>query len=79
MMKGDGTIAVNALDHLNREGFNALREENNVNGFFISDCGVLFVNNVNLNKQEKLNTLLSVVSRINKALLQQDIMLKKQV
>ena len=43
MMKGDGAIAVNALDHLNREGFNALSEENNVNGFFISDCGVLFV------------------------------------
>lgn len=54
MMKGDGAQAVNALDKLNQAGYNVLQNNQNIGGIFISDCGVLFVQNVNINKKTKL-------------------------
>ena len=79
MMKGDGVRAIKALSKLNTAGYNALRNNIDVNGFFISDSGILFVRNNTLSKKEKLNCILEVTSRINKELLADDIMLTTSI
>ena len=79
MMKGDGTRAIKALDKLNQAGFNALNNNTDVNGFFISDCGILFVKNTDLSESEKLKAILKVIKEINKKLLSQDIMLTTSI
>ena len=75
MMKGDGSYAVRALDKLNQAGYDILRNNHNINGFFISDCGILFVNNPELSKRDQLMCLLDVVRSINRALIKNDIIL----
>lgn len=79
MMKGDGSRAINALDKLNQAGFDSLNNSTNVNGFFISDCGVLFVKNSNLSKIEQFEAILRVIKEINKKLLSEDIMLTTSI
>ncbi len=74
MMKGDGSQAMNALDKLNTAGYDVLKYNRDVSGFFISDCGVLFVNNKYFDKKEKLKNILKVVKDINKKLIEDDIM-----
>ena len=79
MMKGDGTRAIKALAKLNQAGFDSLNANTNVNGFFISDCGILFVKNTDLSESEKLKAILKVIKEINKKLLSQDIMLTTSI
>lgn len=79
MMKGDGEKAVRSLDKLNQVGYDILRNHNNINGFFVSDCGILFVNNPLSSKVEKLNDLLKVMRLINRALIQNDIILTTSI
>lgn len=74
MMKGDGSQAINAIDKLNVAGYEVLRSNRDISGFFISDCGVLFVKNEHLNKKEQLLSMLKVVKNINKSLIIDDIM-----
>lgn len=74
MMKGDGSQAVYALDRLNVAGYDVLKNNRDIAGFFISDCGVLFVKNENMNKKEQLESMLKVVKDINKRLIKNDIM-----
>jgi len=74
MMKGDGSQAINALDKLNQAGFEVLQENQEIGGIFISDCGVLFVQDNNISKHEKLQKILTVIKEINKKLLNHDIM-----
>jgi hypothetical protein len=79
MMKGNGMRAIRALDRLNTAGFNALHSNEDVNGFFVSDCGILFVRNQRLSQQEMLVSLLRVTERINHDLLNEDIMLTTSI
>lgn len=76
MMKSDKR-AVHAMDRFYNAGFNALRREQNVNGLFISDCGILFTRNGS--KQEQLESLLRVLKELNCALLTDKIMLTSSV
>jgi hypothetical protein len=71
--------AVRALDRLNQAGFNVLRQNNDINGFFISDCGILFVRNINRSREEQLASLLEVVENINRRLLNDNIMLTTSI
>ncbi len=78
MMKQEGT-AIRALSRLNQVGYNILRDNNNVHGLFISDCGVLFVSNNNITINDKLQNLLDVIEQINRYLLNDDIMLTTSI
>jgi len=71
--------AVKALDRLNQAGFNILQQSNDVNGFFISDCGILFVRNINRSMKEQLSSILEVVEKINRRLLTDNIMLTTSI
>ncbi|SUB63521.1 Uncharacterised protein [Plesiomonas shigelloides] len=79
MMKGDGQKAIRALDKLNRAGFHALQRKPEVNGFFVSDCGILFVKDDTLSKNAKLSVMLEVIQNINRTLLNEDIMLTTSI
>lgn len=79
MMIGDGAMAIKALDELNKAGFNALSDNPDINGFFISDCGVLFVKNNSLNKSNKLKALLKVITIINRKLLNKNYILTTSI
>ena len=79
MMKGDGQRAINALGCLNTAGYNALRNNSDTNGFFISDCGIIFIRKQRVSKQEKLNILLQVIKNINIELIKHDIMLTTSI
>ncbi len=74
MMKGDGSQAVNALDKLNQAGYDVLQNNQNIGAIFISDCGVLFVQNNNIEKKTKLQNILKVIKEINIKLIADDIM-----
>ncbi|MCK9392783.1 MAG: hypothetical protein M0Q01_14590 [Syntrophales bacterium] len=79
MMKGDGKQAVHALDRLNQVGYNILLNNHNINGLFVSDSGVIFVNDNALSKYDRLKNLLNVLRSINRELLQDDIMLTTSI
>ena len=52
----------------------------NINGLFVSDCGILFVrNNGNNQWRHQLQSLLNVLEDLNKRLLQDDIMLTTSI
>ena len=71
--------AVRALDRLNQAGFNVLQQNNDINGFFISDCGILFVRSINREREEQLVSLLQVIENINRRLLTDNIMLTTSI
>jgi len=67
-----------ALDALYSSGYISLQQNQSVEGFFVSDCGVLFVRN-NARPLEKLTTLLNVIREINLKMTEQGFMLKSSV
>ena len=72
MMK-DGRRAVGALDVFYQAGFDTLRQVTSINGFFVSDCGILFARDPE--PARKLESILRVVQRLNRTMLQNNIML----
>jgi hypothetical protein len=68
-MMGDGQRAPLALDAFNKAGFSALRDHRNdaarVDGFFISDCGVLFVRGEQEAATTRLESICQVVREIH--------------
>jgi len=78
LMKDDQK-AIEALNHLYQTGFDVLRGNNDIAGVFISDSGVLFVKNSNINNNEKLEKILSVLQSINKRVLEHEIMLTTSI
>ena len=76
MMK-DGERAARAIDSLYNAGFDILGATANINGFFISDCGVLFARH--REPIDQLNNLLTVVRALNKQVLADDIMLTTSI
>src|ERR1041384_6966844 len=69
-MMDDGQRAPSALDAFYNAGFSVLRDNQNrsapVDGFFISDCGVLFVRGEDETLPARLESLCRVVGRIHK-------------
>lgn len=76
-----------ALDRLYNCGYNILRQQNNrndhrVEGFFISDCGVLFVrrlSNREIVPTDALYSLLQIIKTINWQMLESDFMLTTSI
>lgn len=76
MMKHDQQ-AVDAIGHLYTSGFNALRDNPNINGLFVSDCGILFTRDQPAVDQVK--TMLEVLERLNRDLLMHQVMLTTSI
>lgn len=73
----DEKAALEALSHFYNAGFLTLRDANGVEGFFISDCGVLFAREGSTN--EKLSQLLVAIKSINQRMLEKDYMLTTSI
>jgi len=67
-----------ALDRLYQYGYNVLQENNEVEGIFISDCGILFVRNCQ-DKKICLRYLLAVIKKINEKMLEDNVMLTTSI
>ena len=76
LMRNDND-ALKALSRLYQAGYDVLQEPNGVEGFFVSDSGILFVREGN--NTEKLKKILKAVKSINKKMLQQDYMLTTSI
>ena len=62
--------ALKALDCLYSSGYHVVcsqndKEENRIEGFFMSDCGVLFIRNLSFNKISGFRLLLDAIRQIN--------------
>lgn len=83
LMKEDQKAA-KALDHFYSNGYQVLRQNQNNNqinieGLFVSDSGVLFVNSHNLNRIHELNLLLDKIEELNRNMLSHELMLTTSI
>ena len=76
LMKDDKR-ALEALKHLYQSGYNALNNDNGVEGFFVSDSGVLFVRTGS--NKEKLYKMLEALRTINIQMLERNYMLTTSI
>ena len=76
LMKND-TTALEAIKLFYQTGYNVLRDADNVEGFFVSDCGILFSRNGD--DQTKLLDILDAVKRINKRMIDNNYMLTTSI
>ncbi len=76
LMKND-SLALEAISHFYQTGFNVLRESENVEGFFVSDCGILFARNGS--NESKLQDLLRIIKKINERMLSENYMLTTSI
>lgn len=70
--------AFDALDKFYQIGYNELQACGDINGIFISDCGILYVIR-DTSKKEKLKILLRIVKSINLKMLEADYMLTTNI
>ena len=79
MMKEDER-AVKAIDRLYSNGYQVLQNNQNINGLFVSDCGILFVrNHRHCERENQLQCLLNDLEDLNRRLLQDDIILTTSI
>jgi hypothetical protein len=76
--------AAAALKHFYSEGYAILKKQQQgngiqVEGFFISDCAVLFVRPASAAAINQLRALLSVVQAVNRVMLERDVMLTTSI
>jgi hypothetical protein len=75
--------AITALRQFYQTGFDLIHEQANdyvkTEGFFISDCAVLFVRNVFDNYDIALEKLLNVIEKLNRKMLDCDLMLTTSI
>jgi hypothetical protein len=76
LMKDDRK-ALDALNELYQSGYNALKNADGVEGFFVSDSGILFVRSGSIH--ERLTKIMSVVKRINRQMLLRNYMLTTSI
>jgi hypothetical protein len=76
LMKDDRK-ALEALNHLYQSGYLALQDANGIEGFFVSDSGILFVRDGTIH--ERLVRILSVIKNINRRMLRKDYMLTTSI
>lgn len=76
LMKKD-TDALEAIRHFYQTGYNVLRDSEHVEGFFVSDCGILFARNGN--PEGKLRAILNAIKRINQRMIERDYMLTTSI
>lgn len=68
--------AIKALDHLNQTGYSVLQNHADINGIFVSDCGILFARQQG---DQGLFSLLATIEHINKEMLQYDVMMTTSI
>ena len=76
--------ALNALDRLYSSGYNRLRNHNlkndiKIEGFFISDCGILFIRNIDHNLIIGFSSLLDTIKQIYHDMMEKDFMLMTSI
>ncbi len=76
LMKDDRK-ALEALNWFYQSGYDALRQATDIEGFFISDSGILFVRTGSVD--ERLKKILLVIKHINKKMLQKNYMLTTSI
>lgn len=78
LMSNDEKRAFDALGNLYQYGYDAIKQNQSVEGIFISDSGILFVRNIQ-NKIDRLRSLLTAIKQINQKALTHDIMLTTSI
>ena len=83
-LMNEGNKAVEALDYFYSIGFSTLKNQSDetlkVEGFFVSDCGVLFVRKEHNDSIEKaLEAILNVLQKMNRKMLEKDYMLTTSI
>lgn len=76
LMKKD-TDALEAIRHFYQTGYNVLRDSEHVEGFFVSDCGILFARNGN--PEEMLGAILNAVKKINQIMIGRNYLLTTSI
>jgi len=76
LMRNDND-AINALGQFYQAGYEILSVQNGVEGFFVSDSGILFVRNGN--EIEKLEKILEAIKLINRKMLRYNYMLTTSI
>ncbi|GCC50334.1 hypothetical protein SanaruYs_05490 [Chryseotalea sanaruensis] len=76
LMKNDKR-ALDALRHFYQAGYDSLSNDRGIEGFFISDSGILFAREGN--NQEKLTNLLLSIKEINRLVLERNYMLTTSI
>ena len=76
--------AINALELFYKTGYNLIKDQqlsHKIEGLFVSDCGILFVNNLNdkSNLEQDLTSLLQMIKSINRRMLDEDFMLVSSI
>ena len=77
-MMSEENKASRALDKFYQIGYDELQACRDINGIFISDCGILYVTR-DTSKKEKLEILLRIVRSINLKMLEADYMLTTNI
>ena len=77
-MMSEENKASRALDKFYQIGYDELQACRDINGIFISDCGILYVTR-DTSKEEKLEILLRIVKSINLKMLEADYMLTTNI
>jgi len=67
--------AWNALNSLYQHSFDILKDNEELVGIFVSDCGVIYVDNEIMDMKRKLKCLLNAIREINEMVLQDGFML----
>lgn len=75
MQKNDE--AMKALTRFYQAGYDCIDENGSVQGFFVSDCGILFSDGIDF--QTQLDDLLSVIKNINRRMLNHGLMLTTSI
>lgn len=75
--------AISTLQHFYQCGFDIIQNQPNnslkVEGFFISDCAILFIRNSPSNNLQALHKLLKAIEKFNKKMLEKDLMLTTSI
>lgn len=66
------------LDAFYSNGYRVLREHPNLNGLFISDCGIIFVKDVQ-NIKDRFFDLLKMIESLNSSMLDEEVMLTTSI
>lgn len=74
----DEQKTLKVLDEFYSTGFDLLERNSNLNGIFISDCGIIFTTN-NINIISSFSELLKAIRDINSNMLDTDVMLKTSI
>ncbi len=77
LMMNNNEIALQALTQFYQAGYDALDENGSVQGFFVSDCGILFSDHHDSTIQ--MHELLLAIKHINRRMLAHDIMLTTSI